>query len=112
MAIDVSTTRCSLFRRYKRLISALDALLINRFITRKRYKEMRTRADDLYAKWKSERRRLCSKKPGRPRRPIPPDDRRLYTSCKCGCGRPPAPGQAYATRECAPFADYGVERVA
>lgn len=30
------------------------------------------------------------------------------TPCKCGCGRPPARGMIYATRECAPYGMLGI----
>lgn len=105
-------SRISIYRRHKRLIAALDSLLRNRLITRKEYQEHKRKVDAMYERWRKEWKRTQPKNPRSRGRPMPPDDRRNYKTCKCGCGKPPAPGQAYASRECAPLSNYGLERAA
>lgn len=103
-----SCSRVSLYRRHKRLVAAINALLDNGLISKKGSEEFKRKIETAYAQWRAEWR---AKQPKslRPRgRPMPADDRRRYTVCKKpGCGKPPAPGQAYCSRGCAPLAHYG-----
>lgn len=104
-----SCSRVSIYRRHKRLIAALNALRESGLITGRTHRAFRRHADKLYARWRADWR-ASQPKASRPRgRPIPAEDRRNYTACKKdGCGRPPAPGQAYCSRDHAPLADYGL----
>lgn len=112
MTTGTTCSRVSLYRRHKRLISALNSLLSNKLIDKTKYKALKNRVDELYSEWRKSMNE-SREKSSRPRgRPIPPDDRRNYSSCKCGCGRTPAPGQAYAFRSCAPLADFGIMKAA
>jgi hypothetical protein len=91
--------RVDLYRRYKRMLSAIDLLNENQVVLSLEAEILKQVANRVYDGLKAERKKH-SRPPGRPKSTPKP----LVRECrKPGCSLPPAPGQVYCSREHAPF---------
>ena len=101
--------RIKYYRLIKKMRATFDILHTNGKITDAEKAEWLSRCEELYSEWRAklrEARKPFLKRPGRPRTEIPRNT--VYPFCKKpGCERPSAPQQAYCSKECAPFAEYG-----
>jgi hypothetical protein len=101
-----SPGRAVLYRRYKRLLGAVNALRENEVIDQELYAKLRIEVLELYEQWRVEIRaeRAKTARPrGRPKlelkpRELAPCRNDLCTNKEAYCGA------GYCSRECAPFA--------
>lgn len=104
-----NSARIKHYRLYKKIRSAFEILHENGRLTEAEKAAWLAKCDELYAEWRAklrEARKPYLKRPGRPRTEIPRNT--VYPTCKRqGCESPSAPEQAYCSRECAPFAEFG-----
>lgn len=107
--LDHVKNRVTLYRRYKRLASILNALVENQVIDEQEFRRFRKRLDDMNEKAKV---RIKSEKEPLPRgRPRLPDQRPKFAICrKVGCDRRAAPGQVFCSREHSPYGNYGLNK--
>lgn len=103
--------RIKYYRLIKKMRATFEILHENGKISAREKKQWLGKCDELYSEWRAklrEARKPFLKRPGRPRTEIPRNT--LYPTCKKpGCDKASAPEQAYCSKECAPFSDYGLD---
>lgn len=94
----------TLLRRYRRLLSALDALLESKVISAREHGDRKKLVVFLYDQWRESWRKGLPPGRGRGRPKI--EDRSVFKVCKrAGCGKPPAKDQCYCSPDHAPYAE-------
>ena len=110
MRITPTTNRVSVHRNFKRLVSAIEALLEAGILAKRDADELIKRSRQVYAHWREERKRIRQKSERGRGRPKSTVHREEIKACKkLGCNRPPAAGQAYCSIAHAPYGLYDVE---
>lgn len=104
-----NSARIRQYRLWKKIRAAFEILHEHGRMTERERDAWLRECDELYTEWREklrEARKPYLKRPGRPRTDIPRNT--VYPTCKReGCGKPSAPEQAYCSRECAPFSEFG-----
>jgi hypothetical protein len=106
--LDYARSRMTIYRKYKRLLKAINSLRENRILREKDFQKAQTAIEMLYVSLKSDRKKnrpKDSRPVGRPKS-IPE-----ISVSDCGnhrCKNKRAIGQKYCSKECAPCGLYGV----
>lgn len=104
-----NSSRIKFYRLFKKVKSAVELLHEHGKVDDAEKARLLAKTDELYADWRAqmrEARKPFLKRPGRPRTDIPRNT--VYPLCKRpGCEKPSAPEQAYCSKDCAPYADFG-----
>jgi hypothetical protein len=104
-----SGPRVTIYRRYRRLIRAIEGFRELRIITAQEKKAMIEKVEALHEKWQEERRKKHPPgRAGRPGKDRTENGNLIFNVCqKQGCEKKPPAGQKYCSRDHAPYGHYG-----